>query len=123
MTAKKSLSLRAISWYQRTVSPLFPARCKYYPSCSRYTAIAIQRFGAFRGILLGSLRLLRCQPWVDGGVDDVPEKFSLFYRFAWSSAHTEPQTAPIIALGRHAATDFSSVDISHIDNSHQEFAR
>jgi putative membrane protein insertion efficiency factor len=85
--SSSSLSVRAIRWYQRRISPLFPARCKYYPTCSHYAATAIERFGIIRGGALGLLRLLRCQPWVDGGVDDVPQKFSLFYRFSWSKAN------------------------------------
>jgi putative membrane protein insertion efficiency factor len=96
-SSPRSLVLRVLGWYHRRISPLFPARCKYYPTCSQYMEIAIRRFGAFRGILLGLLRLLRCQPWVQGGIDDVPHRFSLFYRFRWSKAHEEPTTEPIIA--------------------------
>jgi hypothetical protein len=76
-------------------------------------ATAISRFGFLRGGVLGILRLLRCQPWVDGGIDDVPQKFSLFYRFSWSSAHEEPRITPL---------PFSAHDHSPIDTSRQEFA-
>lgn len=48
--------------------------CIYYPSCSEYTYIAIERFGLIKGIFLGSKRILRCNPFSKGGVDDVPEK-------------------------------------------------
>jgi putative membrane protein insertion efficiency factor len=146
MTAQSSLAL--IRWYQRRVSPLFPARCKYYPTCSAYAAIAIKRFGFVRGAALGLLRLLRCQPWVDGGIDDVPRKFSLFYRFTWSKAHEEPTTEAVLAQDRlqshvdrnstepshagqpnpappharahaYAHSEFSSIDISHQELAHQ----
>jgi putative membrane protein insertion efficiency factor len=58
--------------YQRYVSPMRPPTCKYYPSCSEYAVIAIQRHGLLRGSALAGWRLLRCNPWSRGGVDDVP---------------------------------------------------
>ncbi|MDO5695005.1 MAG: membrane protein insertion efficiency factor YidD [Aeriscardovia aeriphila] len=87
-----------VGWYRSTISPKNPGKCKYYPTCSTYMVIAVKRFGAIRGGLLGILRLLRCQPWVDGGIDDVPHRFSLFYRFRWSKAHEEVTLEPIVTL-------------------------
>ncbi|MCI1634814.1 membrane protein insertion efficiency factor YidD [Bifidobacterium sp.] len=87
--------LRAIRWYRRAVSPLFPPRCKYLPTCSQYALVAVSRFGAVRGLSLALLRILRCRPWSDGGIDDVPQLFSLFYRFKWSKAHEEPRLTPL----------------------------
>ncbi|HEY3545117.1 MAG TPA: membrane protein insertion efficiency factor YidD [Propionicimonas sp.] len=66
------LVLLLIRVYQRYVSPMRPATCKYYPSCSQYAVIAIQRHGLVRGSALAGWRLLRCNPWSRGGVDDVP---------------------------------------------------
>lgn len=109
-SAASRVALATIRWYQTHISAHRPARCKYYPSCSNYTAIAIRRFGFFRGGVLGALRLLRCRPWSDGGIDDVPQKYSLFYRFTWSSAHEEPTTEPIIALADAAARVGQSTD-------------
>jgi putative membrane protein insertion efficiency factor len=57
--------------YQRLISPLFPRRCKYEPTCSRYAAQAIRRFGILRGLVLAGWRLLRCNPWSHGGYDPV----------------------------------------------------
>ena len=91
----RCLLLMPIRWYQRRISPLFPPRCKYYPSCSAYAVTAISRFGVIRGLPLAVLRLLRCQPWVVGGIDDVPQRYSLFYRFRWSKAHEEPRLTPL----------------------------
>lgn len=90
----KDLFLCLIRFYQRKISPFRPPSCKYYPTCSAYALTAIDRFGAFRGGLLALLRLARCRPWSDGGIDDVPRKFSLFYRFSWSKAHEEPRLVP-----------------------------
>ena len=91
----RRIMLAPIHWYQRYISPMFPARCKYYPTCSAYAVTAIERFGVIRGLPLAMLRLLRCQPWVVGGIDDVPQRYSLFYRFRWSKAHEEPRLTPL----------------------------
>ena len=69
--------LSAIGAYRRWISPLLPRRCRYEPSCSAYTVEAVQRFGAARGVLLGSWRLLRCNPFSHGGFDPVPRRFTL----------------------------------------------
>jgi putative membrane protein insertion efficiency factor len=63
--------------YQRRLSPLFGARCKYHPSCSQYALDAFRELGFARGSLLAGWRLLRCNPWSDGGVDYVSDR-SLF---------------------------------------------
>jgi len=59
-----------IHFYQKWISPSFAPRCKYYPSCSSYTATAIENYG-LKGIGMSALRLLRCNPWSHGGVDYV----------------------------------------------------
>lgn len=61
-----------IRGYQFAFSSWRPRTCRYYPTCSGYTLTAIQRHGAWRGLLLGGWRLLRCNPWSRGGVDHVP---------------------------------------------------
>ncbi len=73
--------LGLIKLYQRWLSPLLGTRCRYHPTCSRYCAQAISRFGATRGVLLGGARIMRCHPFVDGGFDAVPDHFpSAFWR-------------------------------------------
>lgn len=61
-----------VRFYQRFISPLTPPTCKYYPSCSSYAVTALRRHGAIRGTGLAVWRVLRCNPWSPGGVDDVP---------------------------------------------------
>ncbi len=70
----KKILIQMIRWYQRCLSPRLGACCKYLPTCSEYTAEAIERFGPLRGILLGAWRILRCNPFSRGGYDPVPLK-------------------------------------------------
>lgn len=59
--------------YQRTLSPLLGPVCRFSPSCSNYMVICIERFGAARGLWLGTRRLARCHPFHPGGIDLPPE--------------------------------------------------
>jgi len=61
-----------IRFYQVCISPLFPPCCKYYPTCSSYAMEAIQKHGSFKGIILSTRRILRCNPFSKGGIDPVP---------------------------------------------------
>lgn len=67
----REVVLAPVGLYRRLVSPLLPARCKYEPSCSRYTVDAVGRFGVVRGTALSLWRLARCNPWSHGGFDPV----------------------------------------------------
>jgi uncharacterized protein len=69
--------LGAIGAYQRWLSPTRPRRCRYEPTCSAYAVESIERFGAVRGLLLATWRLLRCNPFSHGGFDPVPKRFTL----------------------------------------------
>lgn len=68
----KWLILKLIRLYQCAISPHFPPRCRYVPSCSAYTYEAVQKFGVCRGIFLGLKRLSRCHPFHQGGYDPLP---------------------------------------------------
>ena len=59
--------------YQSGLSPLFPASCRYTPSCSEYALIAVERHGAARGSWLAVRRVARCHPFAGHGNDPVPE--------------------------------------------------
>jgi uncharacterized protein len=61
-----------IRFYQLAISPWLASSCRYYPSCSQYALIAIERHGVLRGGWLAVRRLGRCHPWTPGGVDHVP---------------------------------------------------
>ena len=68
----KLLLLALIRLYQLTVSPVLGNRCRFYPSCSAYTAEAVKKYGAIKGLGLGLKRISRCHPWNAGGFDPVP---------------------------------------------------
>ncbi|MEK6648238.1 MAG: membrane protein insertion efficiency factor YidD [Actinomycetota bacterium] len=71
----KSIAIQLVRWYQKWISPMFPPRCKYYPSCSAYAITAISTYG-LKGFAMATWRLIRCNPWSHGGVDHVPKKIS-----------------------------------------------
>lgn len=62
----------AVRFYQRFISPMLPPSCRFTPSCSQYTLIAIQRYGLLRGSWMGAKRIGRCHPLHPGGFDPVP---------------------------------------------------
>ena len=65
----KRIVTTLIKFYQ-AFSAMREPRCKYYPSCSNYAATAINRYG-LKGVAMAAWRLLRCNPWSEGGLDYV----------------------------------------------------
>jgi uncharacterized protein len=70
--APRQLLILAVRGYQVGISPLLPASCRYFPTCSAYAVEALQRHGAARGSWLAVRRILRCHPFTAGGYDPVP---------------------------------------------------
>lgn len=68
----KRLMIGLIRFYQYAISPLMGRSCRYYPTCSEYTAEAIKKHGALKGGWMGTKRICRCHPWHPGGYDPVP---------------------------------------------------
>ena len=62
-----------IKAYQRFISPLLGAHCRYHPSCSQYLIDAVRARGVLAGVALGALRLARCNPLFAGGYDPVDD--------------------------------------------------
>ncbi|NLR08727.1 MULTISPECIES: membrane protein insertion efficiency factor YidD [Lactobacillaceae] len=83
----KWLLKKLVRGYQRFISPLFPPTCRYYPTCSTYMLQALDKHGAIKGGLMGIARILRCHPFVHGGVDPVPDHFTLRRNFAAEQAY------------------------------------
>jgi putative membrane protein insertion efficiency factor len=77
MSILAKIFLGLIWLYQRSFSTIMGMQCRYYPTCSAYTAGSIRRFGALKGSALGAWRICRCNPWSRGGHDPVPERFIL----------------------------------------------
>lgn len=67
----RAVALSPLLVYSRLISPALPRRCRYEPTCSAYAIEAVRRFGVLRGTLLAAWRLLRCNPFSDGGYDPV----------------------------------------------------
>ena len=87
----KKIALLLIRVYQKLFSfdhsfwanPKVVRVCVFHPSCSEFTYQAIEKHGLIKGCILGSVRIVRCNPLSQGGIDEVPEKFSIKY---WEKA-------------------------------------
>lgn len=75
----RNTAIACMHAYRRLVSPLYGEVCRYYPSCSRYAVEAYQLRGFTVGTALTAWRLLRCNPFTAGGVDDVPPRAHAHY--------------------------------------------
>lgn len=74
----KYIFIWLIKAYQKIISPLKgQGTCRFKPTCSNYAIESYKRFGIIRGTILAVWRVLRCNPWNEGGYDPVPEKFTL----------------------------------------------
>ena len=69
----KKVFLLLIRFYSQAISPWFPARCRFRPTCSAYAYEAVSKYGAVKGGYLALRRLLRCHPFYKGNFfDPVP---------------------------------------------------
>jgi len=65
----KKAILKIVKFYQKVISPLLGHRCRFYPSCSEYYCLTLEKHGVVRGTWRGFRRITRCHPWNKGGVD------------------------------------------------------
>jgi uncharacterized protein len=72
LTPGRRIAIGAIRGYQKLLSPFFGRNCRYYPTCSAFTAEAIEIHGVAAGGWMGIKRIGRCHPWHEGGFDPVP---------------------------------------------------
>ena len=70
----KRILLGLIFFYQKAISPYLPNSCRYTPTCSQYAMEAIREYGAARGGWMAVKRILRCNPFHEGGYDPVPPR-------------------------------------------------
>ena len=67
----KTVIILLIRFYQIFISPMFPPRCRFYPTCSQYALEAVRKKGAIKGSWLALKRILKCHPFHPGGYDPV----------------------------------------------------
>lgn len=75
------LLLLLIAAYRRLLSPLLGQRCRFHPSCSEYAHQAISMHGTAMGSWMAVKRILRCQPFCEGGLDPVPQQPPALFDF------------------------------------------
>ena len=70
----KKIGILLINIYKKYISPLFEfhgIQCKFYPTCSEYCKQAIEKYGFIKGVFLGFVRILKCNPFSKGGYDPL----------------------------------------------------
>ena len=67
----KKIIILLIRGYQIFISPIMPGKCRFYPTCSTYFVQAVEKYGPFKGTLLGIKRILKCHPFHEGGYDPL----------------------------------------------------
>ena len=73
----KKIVIKLIQIYQNTLSPdhgifkayFHPGFCRFHPTCSQYTKLSIDKYGTMNGVWKGLKRIIRCNPWNNGGED------------------------------------------------------
>ncbi len=68
----QTMLLLIIKFYQYFISPLLGQNCRFYPVCSAYAKQAVKKHGSIKSIYLILKRIIKCQPFCDGGFDPVP---------------------------------------------------
>lgn len=67
----RKIMIFLIRFYQKFISPVKPGKCRFYPTCSQYMLQAIEKYGPFKGLILGIKRILKCHPFHPGGYDPL----------------------------------------------------
>jgi putative membrane protein insertion efficiency factor len=80
LLAPRNAVIVLLKAYRKLISPLYGEVCRYHPSCSRYALEAVQQSGVVIGSALAIARIVRCNPWSRGGVDDPPRRLRPTYR-------------------------------------------
>jgi putative membrane protein insertion efficiency factor len=108
----EKLLLALMAAYQRWISPAFPRRCKYHPTCSDYAVQAVRELGVLRGSIVASWRLLRCNPLSDGGVDDLADRRLFRGRAAKGAAERPRSSASEAAPGPRGGAQVRRVGVA-----------
>ena len=87
----RKFPLLAPIWlYKKCVSPLMPPACRHYPTCSEYVFMAIKQRGIVQGMVMGTWRVLRCNPWGTSGYDPVEA-----FRWPWQPSEDRGQGSEV----------------------------
>lgn len=65
----KKFVIVSVKFYKKNVSPLKKPSCRFYPTCSHYTILSIEKYGLLKGLIKAFWRILRCNPFSKGGID------------------------------------------------------
>jgi len=76
--APRNIGVAFLLGYRKVISPLYGDVCRYYPTCSAYGLGQVQQRGLLVGSLLALWRILRCNPFSHGGVDNVVDRNTWF---------------------------------------------
>lgn len=76
----KKVLITLIRFYQKRISPLKKSCCRFYPTCSQYAVEAIEKKGVFIGVAMSIWRILRCNPFCEGGYDPVDKEIDHFVK-------------------------------------------
>lgn len=69
----KTILIALIQFYRKYLSGMKRyTHCIYRPTCSQYAIEALEKYGALKGSWLAFKRILRCNPFAEGGYDPVP---------------------------------------------------
>ena len=90
-SALVALLLAPVYAYKRLISPALPQRCMYHPTCSAYAVEALRELGPVRGSIVAAWRVLRCNPFSDGGYD--PLEARTLFRNAKTTPHHQEKAA------------------------------
>ncbi|MCK9443760.1 MAG: membrane protein insertion efficiency factor YidD [Tissierellaceae bacterium] len=69
----KKIIILIIKFYQKVISRyiLTGRSCRFYPTCSDYSIQAYEKYGIVKGTYLSVNRVLRCNPFNEGGYDPL----------------------------------------------------
>jgi uncharacterized protein len=89
----RELFLLPLHAYRAVISPNTPPRCKYYPTCSTYGVQAVRELGVVKGSIVAAWRVLRCNPFSLGGVDELADR--RLFRESHDHAHPAPDSEAV----------------------------
>lgn len=65
----KKYLIKFIIFYQKYISFYLPVNCKFYPTCSEYFKMAVEKKNILLALFLGIKRILRCNSYSKPGFD------------------------------------------------------